>query len=108
MLLVTLLVMNLLGIRRPIVYFAGGGLVWLAMLGSGAHATLAGILVAMIVPARPKRSTRAFVMRSRELIDEFEAIDNKEEAMPVLAEPEKHEVLENLQQTAEQAATPLQ
>ncbi len=109
LLLTALLVMNLLGIRRPIVYFAGGGLVWLSMLGSGVHATLAGILVAMIVPARPKRSTRAFIRRSRELLNEFEAIENEEEdATPVLAKQDKHEVLENLQQTAAQATTPLQ
>lgn len=108
-LLAALMVMNMLGMRRPIIYFAGGGLVWLMMLGSGIHATLAGILVAMIVPARPKRSTRAFVRRSRELIDEFEAIEDEEEdTTPVLAEPGKHEVLENLQQTAAQATTPLQ
>jgi NhaA family Na+:H+ antiporter len=108
-LLATLMVMNLLGMRRPIVYIVGGGLVWLSMLSSGIHPTLAGILVAMIVPARPKRSTRAFVRRSRELLDEFEAIENKEEdTKPVLAKPDKHEVLENLQQTAAQATTPLQ
>jgi NhaA family Na+:H+ antiporter len=109
LLLTALMVMNVLGMRRPIVYFAGGGLVWLMMLGSGIHATLAGILVAMIVPARPKRSTRAFVRRSRELIDEFEAIEDEEEdTTPVLAKPGKHEVLENLQQTAAQTTTPLQ
>jgi NhaA family Na+:H+ antiporter len=103
------MVMNVLGVRRPVVYFAGGGLVWLSMLGSGIHATLAGIVVAMVVPARPKRSTRAFVRRSRELLDEFEAIESKEpEITPVLAEPGKHEVVENLQQTAAQATTPLQ
>jgi len=107
--LAALMVMNLLGVRRPIFYFAGGGLVWLSMLGSGIHATLAGILVAMIIPARPKRSTRAFVRRSRELLDEFEAIENEEtETTPVLAEPVKHQVMENLQQTAAQATTPLQ
>ena len=109
LLLAALMVMNLLGVRRPMFYFAGGGLVWLLMLGSGVHATLAGILVAMIVPARPKRSTRAFVRRSRELLDKFEAIENEEpETTPVLAEPVKHEVVENLQQTAAQATTPLQ
>jgi NhaA family Na+:H+ antiporter len=54
-LLAVLLVLNALGVRRPVVYFASGGLVWLAMLGSGAHATLAGILVAMTIPARPAR-----------------------------------------------------
>ena len=43
------------GCRRPGVYFLGGAMVWLAMLGSGVHATIAGVLVAMTIPARPKR-----------------------------------------------------
>jgi len=108
-LLAALLAINHLGVRRPIVYFAGGGLVWLAMLGSGVHATLAGILVAITIPARPARSPRAFVRRSRQLIDEFETIENDGEAVsPILAEPEQHEVVEQLQETAAEATTPLQ
>lgn len=109
LLLFGLMIFNLLGSRRPLVYFAGGILVWLAMLSSGIHATLAGVLLALVVPARPRRSTRAFVRKSRELINELEAIEEQEaEQTPVLAEPDKHEVLENLQHTASQTTTPLQ
>ncbi len=109
LLLFGLMVFNLLGSRRPIIYFGGGFLVWLAMLSSGIHATLAGVLLAVVVPARPQRSTVAFVRKSRELIDELEAIEEQEdEKTPVLAEPDKHEVLENLQHTASQTTTPLQ
>jgi NhaA family Na+:H+ antiporter len=108
-LLIALWVFNLAGIRHPAVYFAGGGLVWLAMLGSGVHATIAGILVAVIVPARPARSPRAFVRRSRELIDQFERLEAAQEsAPPILAEPDKHNVVERLQATAGEATTPLQ
>jgi NhaA family Na+:H+ antiporter len=108
-LLIVLVIFNLLGVRHPIVFFIGGSLVWLAMLGSGVHATLAGILVAMTVPARPARSPRAFVRRSRQLIDEFEEIDTSQESTsPILAEPQKHNVVERLQETASQATTPLQ
>ncbi len=108
-LLATLLVFNHLGVRHPMVYFAGGGLVWLAMLGSGVHATLAGILVAMTVPARPVRSAHAFVRQGRRLLDEFEAIETRGNvASPILAEPEQHGVVEQLQQTAAEATTPLQ
>jgi NhaA family Na+:H+ antiporter len=101
---------NLLGVRRPVIYFVGGGLVWLAMLGSGVHATLAGILVALTVPARPRHDTRSFLYRSRRLIDEFEEIEANasETAAPILAEPEKHAVVEQLQDTAAKATTPLQ
>ncbi len=101
---------NLLGVRHPVIYFMGGGLVWLAMLGSGVHATLAGILVALTVPARPRHGTRSFLHRSRRLIDEFEAIEANagEASAPILAEPEKHAVVEQLQDTAAKATTPLQ
>ena len=101
---------NLLGVRRPVIYFVGGGLVWLAMLGSGVHATLAGILVALTVPARARHGTRSFLHRSRRLIDEFEAIEASagEASAPILAEPEKHAVVEQLQDTAAKATTPLQ
>jgi len=108
-LLAGLVFVNLLGVRHPVVYFVGGGLVWLAMLGSGAHASLAGVLVALTVPARPARSQHAFVRRSRQLLDEFEHIEAIEEAAsPMLAEPEKHSVVEQLQDNAAKAATPLQ
>jgi len=101
---------NALGVRHPLVYFLGGGLVWLAMLGSGVHATLAGILVALTVPARPRHGTRSFLRRSRRLIDEFEAIATRtgDEPAPILGEPEKHAVVERLQDTAAKATTPLQ
>ena len=107
--LAALLVLNTLGVQRPVVYFASGGFVWLAMLGSGVHATLAGILLAMTIPARPARSPRTFVRRSRERLDKFEARETgNEAASSILAEPEQHGVVEQLQKTASEAATPLQ
>jgi NhaA family Na+:H+ antiporter len=107
-LLGVLVLANLLGVRRPLVYVAVGGLVWLAVLGSGVHATVAGIAVAATVPARSKHSPRSFLKRSRRLIDEFEAIERSADSPPILAEPEKHAVVERLQETAEKATTPLQ
>ena len=47
-------VLNLGGIRRPLPYAAVGALLWAAMLASGIHATIAGILVAFVIPIRPK------------------------------------------------------
>lgn len=108
-LLMSLAIVNLMGIRRPVVYFAGGALVWIAMLGSGVHATMAGILVALTVPARSARSPQKFVRRSRQLINKFESIEQEEDkAAPVLAEPQKHEVVKELQAMAAETTTPLQ
>jgi NhaA family Na+:H+ antiporter len=97
---------NALGIRRPSIYIVGGGLVWAAMLGSGVHATVAGVLVAMTVPARPRAGSGWFVRRTQDLLDEFQEID-KRSKRPILGEERKHAVVERVQDTAQEASTPL-
>lgn len=106
LLLLLLVGCNAIGIRRPIVYLIGGGLVWTAMLGSGVHATVAGVLVAFVVPARPKREPWWFVRRVRNLIDRFETIQRDSEHS-VLGDVKRHSVVEQLHDTAEKATTPL-
>jgi NhaA family Na+:H+ antiporter len=104
--LAVLIACNAAGLRHPLIYWIGGGIVWGAMLGSGVHATVAGILVALIVPARPKREPRWFIHRTRRLIDRFETIADASER-PILGDEEQHAVVEKVQQTAEKATTPL-
>ena len=107
LLLALLIVLNVLGIRSPGVYFLVGGLVWLAMLGSGVHATVAGVLVALTVPARPKRGPAWFVSQTHELADEFAHMESKS-VKPLLGEEAQHAVAERVQDTVEKATTPLQ
>ena len=45
---------NRLGIRTPLVYAILGVIMWLALLKSGVHATLAGVAVAFFIPLRTK------------------------------------------------------
>jgi Na+/H+ antiporter NhaA len=37
-----------------------GGLLWLALLKLGVHATIAGLIMGMLVPARPRLEHREF------------------------------------------------
>ncbi|MEJ2452409.1 MAG: Na+/H+ antiporter NhaA [Gammaproteobacteria bacterium] len=106
LLLAILAACNAFGCRHPGVYFVGGLFVWLAILASGLHATLAGVLVAMIVPARPKRNAAWFVSRAQRLIDKFKHID-RHSTRPILGETSKHKVIEEVQDSAEKASTPL-
>jgi NhaA family Na+:H+ antiporter len=61
-----LVALNLGGIRRPLPYAAVGILLWAAMLASGIHATIAGVLVAFVIPIRPKFLAGQFVDRVKE------------------------------------------
>ena len=58
-----LLSFNLGGVRRPLPYAAVGVMLWTAMLASGIHATIAGIVVAFVIPIRPKFDVRTFIER---------------------------------------------
>lgn len=45
--------MNLAGVRHYAAYIAIGGVVWFATYQSGVHATIAGVALGLITPARP-------------------------------------------------------
>ncbi len=46
--------MNIIGVVRTAAYIVVGVLIWVAVLKSGIHATLAGVIVAMAIPLRPR------------------------------------------------------
>jgi NhaA family Na+:H+ antiporter len=63
---------NRLGFHRWPVYAVLGLAVWVAVFESGIHGTVAGILVALTVPARSWINPSEFLVRGRTAIDDFE------------------------------------
>ena len=68
-----LMIFNMSGIRKTTPYFIVAVLLWYALLQSGVHATLAGILGALSVPATPKYNPERFSEHVKELMQRFEA-----------------------------------
>ena len=105
-LLVALAVLNKMGARRPVTYLVLGFAVWLCFLQSGVHATVAGVLVAMTIPARTRIDTGDFSERGKAILAAFDAAGPDGEN--ILTNRGQQAAIIELEQTAEAAQAPLQ
>jgi NhaA family Na+:H+ antiporter len=103
--LVALVVANLIGVGRTLVYAVLGVGLWLAFLLSGVHATIAGVLLAFTVPASSFIDPGAFLQRARYVLDRFEKAGEKGEH--VLTNEERQATLQALNRAAYELEPPL-
>jgi Na+:H+ antiporter, NhaA family len=94
------------GIRHPLAYLIFGILLWFMLLESGIHATIAGVLLALTVPARPRIDSKDFSEKLSSLLERFNR-DNTTVNLNVLT-TEQQSVVQAIQLSCEEAETPLQ
>jgi len=88
-----LLIANFAGVRRTSFYAIVGFIgVWMAFVFSGVHATIAGVLIALTIPARTKISENEYVKKLSKCLDKF----NKEvpSKNPLLTKNQAHFISE--------------
>lgn len=105
-LVLLLLTFNYAGIRKAMPYFIVAVLLWYALLQSGVHATLAGVLGAFTVPTRSKYDPSLFADRVNEQVDAF--IANRQSGSNVLSNHKLYTVVQNIEASAVAVQTPLQ
>jgi NhaA family Na+:H+ antiporter len=104
--LAVLMLANILGMRHVLLYCGLGIVVWLAFLQSGVHATIAGVLIALTVPARNRIDAPTFLERARDLLTLFER--SAQEPSPMLTDQVQQESVIALEELCEQVQAPLQ
>jgi NhaA family Na+:H+ antiporter len=91
---------NLLGVHRPLIYALIGVCIWFAVLKSGLHATVAGVLLAFTIPARTSLDRNRFLVDGRSLLERF--------AVARPGSDEEHAVISRLERQCEMFESPLQ
>lgn len=76
-----LITFNRFGIHAILPYFIGGIFMWFFMLESGIHATIAGVIVAMSIPSKPKEKSLNFTKDTRELLNQYDNFPHCEDNM---------------------------
>ncbi len=99
---------NRMGIRNLLVYGLLGIGLWLAFLHSGVHPTIAGVLLAMTIPARTRIDADELLSKGRSILEEFERSGGNGNGNGVLRNQRQQEALLELMATGRDAETPLQ
>lgn len=95
---------NYAGVRQPIFYIIVSLITWLMMLESGVHPTVAGVAIALTVPARPKLAADKLLNKAKSKIN---TMQNKAEDVDVLGSRKDHDMVLEVRDVAERASTPL-
>jgi NhaA family Na+:H+ antiporter len=103
---VLLIAVNRAGIRSPTVYGLLGIGLWVAVAQSGVHATVAGVLVAMTIPARTRIDSQQYLDRARDFLSDFERFGKC--GPSILTNKRQAAILEAMESLSIQVEAPLQ
>ncbi|HEX6124785.1 MAG TPA: Na+/H+ antiporter NhaA [Pyrinomonadaceae bacterium] len=68
--MIALVMLNRWNVYRPLPYAVGGAILWLFLHEAGLHATLAGVLLALVTPTRPPGNLPALLAQAENILTE--------------------------------------
>ena len=105
---VLLIMGNMYRVGKKSFYLAIGALLWYAMLNSGIHATIAGVIVAFCVPASLRHSSSYYIERIRKNINSLPVHEVTDKHHTVVLTNEEIHLLKSIESAADKLISPLQ
>ena len=106
--LVLLTVGGRLGIQHALFFYTGFFVVWYLFTQAGIHPTIAGVLVAFTVPARPKVKLDSFADNMRDHLASLDFTQARHAGKSTVLSPGQVLVLTNIHRLAAHTVSPLQ
>ena len=101
-----LLALKQAGFRNMAIHAVGGVFLWLTLWEAGVHATLAGVILGLIVPADALYDDKGIARRFDYLLQRLRYV--QEDPDPAVREHDSHEALRNIEHVAKEGLSPLE
>lgn len=102
-----MVIANRAKVHNKFFYLLVGLVLWYAMLNSGIHATIAGVITAFCVPSTLEKGTGYYLERIRKNLEKFPIISNNKRGAVILTHDEINR-LKSVESAADKLISPLQ
>ena len=108
LLVIFMILANAMKVRSKTFFVLVGLVLWYTMLNSGIHSTIAGVIVALCVPASLKKGTGYYLERIRKNISKFPIIKVDDLHKTVVLTNSQIHTLKSIESAADKMISPLQ
>lgn len=108
LLLGVLCIGQLIHVKSKIFYLGIGGIIWFLFLNSGIHPTIAGVLIAFCIPAKPVFNPKSYIQTIRRAIGNFREENDEALSRYSILSHQQMDWLKQIESASDKVISPLQ